>query len=157
MFLPILFWDLLILQLSSSLFIFIFMYIYGCTCDRFTGGMPGMLQARPVSSYCRWSNAFCNFLSACILQTGVCWPTTVAFHSFATVLSIHIGNGCQFRSLEIFPNGGSGQSGAPNLSLPYLPIRGDFHSSALELVRTNVGVQSGATNFSLPSTPIRDD
>ena len=55
--LPIRFWDLLLLQLLSFLFIFTSMDIPGCTCDRFTGGVMWRIQDRKISSWQRWSTA----------------------------------------------------------------------------------------------------
>ena len=81
----------------------------------------------------------CIFLSACIIQTGVCWPTAADFHSFATLPSIPIGDGYQAGALEIVPTGVGVQSGAPNFSLPSIPIGDGCQSGTLELVPTGVG------------------
>ena len=63
-----------------------------------------------------------NFLSERIIQTGVCWPTVAAIHWFATVAVTEVLPFFVCSCPSSIFTGVGGQSGAPNFSLPSIPV-----------------------------------
>ena len=73
----------------------------------------------------------CNFLSACINQTGVNWPIASAFRWFSTVSVAYVLPFFVCSCLSYIFTGVGDKSGAPNFYLPSTPVGYGCQSGAL--------------------------